>query len=164
MVVKLQEEKSHLRMYSFLTLKSTKFVFLSFHQDVLLCGVYARREAVSDNIDQARRIFDMALLSIGGLPLVGFIRFHLVLILCTLLLVEKHILACQVNCFTKLLLIFILGLSIMSPAGARCYLGFTFLLAITLKHISWSFISISNRHMDITTFIFCLELILCCKV
>lgn len=39
-------------------------------QDVLLCGVYARREAVYGNIDQARKIFDMALLSVGGLPLV----------------------------------------------------------------------------------------------
>ncbi|KAI4347330.1 hypothetical protein L6164_008147 [Bauhinia variegata] len=37
-------------------------------QDVLLCGVYARREASYGNIDHARRIFDMALLSVEGLP------------------------------------------------------------------------------------------------
>ncbi|RAL46346.1 hypothetical protein DM860_015339 [Cuscuta australis] len=37
-------------------------------QDVLLCGVYARREAMFGNIDQSRKIFDMALLSIEGLP------------------------------------------------------------------------------------------------
>ncbi|XP_060964582.1 uncharacterized protein LOC133033621 isoform X2 [Cannabis sativa] len=38
-------------------------------QDVLLCGVYARREAFYGNIDHARRVFDMALSSIEGLPL-----------------------------------------------------------------------------------------------
>lgn len=32
-------------------------------QDVLLCGVYARREAVFGNIDHARKVFDMALSS-----------------------------------------------------------------------------------------------------
>ncbi|KAL2930512.1 Protein NRDE2-like protein [Bienertia sinuspersici] len=38
-------------------------------QDVLLCGVYARREAAYRNIDHARKVFDMALSSISGLPL-----------------------------------------------------------------------------------------------
>ncbi|XP_059641938.1 uncharacterized protein LOC132283914 isoform X2 [Cornus florida] len=38
-------------------------------QDVLLCGVYARREAAFGNIDHARKVFDMALASIEGLPL-----------------------------------------------------------------------------------------------
>ncbi|GMN70975.1 hypothetical protein TIFTF001_052600 [Ficus carica] len=38
-------------------------------QDLLLCGVYARREASYGNIDHARRVFDMALSSIEGLPL-----------------------------------------------------------------------------------------------
>ncbi|EOY21548.1 UPF0614 protein C14orf102, putative isoform 2 [Theobroma cacao] len=38
-------------------------------QDLLLCGIYARREAVYGNMDQARRVFDMALLSLPGLPL-----------------------------------------------------------------------------------------------
>ncbi|KAL2553546.1 hypothetical protein Fot_07165 [Forsythia ovata] len=38
-------------------------------QDVLLCGVYARREALFGNIDHARKVFDMALSSIEGLPL-----------------------------------------------------------------------------------------------
>ncbi|EXB80264.1 hypothetical protein L484_025118 [Morus notabilis] len=38
-------------------------------QDVLLCGVYARREAFYGNMDHARRVFDMALSSIDGLPL-----------------------------------------------------------------------------------------------
>ncbi|CAA2938938.1 NRDE2 homolog isoform X1 [Olea europaea subsp. europaea] len=38
-------------------------------QDVLLCGVYARREALFGNIDNARKVFDMALSSIEGLPL-----------------------------------------------------------------------------------------------
>ncbi|MQL99647.1 hypothetical protein Taro_032373, partial [Colocasia esculenta] len=37
-------------------------------QDLLLCGVYARREAAYGNIDLARKVFDMALLSINGLP------------------------------------------------------------------------------------------------
>lgn len=37
-------------------------------QDVLLCGVYARREANYGNIDHARKVFDMALLSVEGLP------------------------------------------------------------------------------------------------
>lgn len=37
-------------------------------QDVLLCGVYARREAAYGNIDHARKVFDMALASIEGLP------------------------------------------------------------------------------------------------
>ncbi|CAN4085405.1 unnamed protein product [Withania somnifera] len=37
-------------------------------QDVLLCGVYAQREAVFGNIDHARKIFDKALSSIDGLP------------------------------------------------------------------------------------------------
>lgn len=36
----------------------------------MLCGVYARREAFFGNIDHARRVFDMALSSIEGLPLV----------------------------------------------------------------------------------------------
>ncbi|XP_010276297.1 PREDICTED: protein NRDE2 homolog [Nelumbo nucifera] len=38
-------------------------------QDLLLCGVYARREAASGNIDLARKVFDMALSSIEGLPM-----------------------------------------------------------------------------------------------
>ena len=49
----------------------TSFLFCtSRFQDVLLCGVYARREAAYGNIDHARKIFDMALASIEGLPLV----------------------------------------------------------------------------------------------
>ncbi|GLU18411.1 hypothetical protein SLE2022_347150 [Rubroshorea leprosula] len=36
-------------------------------QDLLLCGVYARREAVYGNMDHARKVFDMALLSKSGL-------------------------------------------------------------------------------------------------
>lgn len=39
-------------------------------QDVLLCGVYAKREAFYGNIDHSRKIFDMALSSIEVLPLV----------------------------------------------------------------------------------------------
>ncbi|KAH6815829.1 hypothetical protein C2S51_020649 [Perilla frutescens var. frutescens] len=38
-------------------------------QDVLLCGVYAKREAFYGNIDHSRKVFDMALSSIDGLPL-----------------------------------------------------------------------------------------------
>nr|XP_010917280.1 protein NRDE2 homolog isoform X1 [Elaeis guineensis] len=38
-------------------------------QDLLLCGVYARSEATYGNIDLARKIFDMALSSIDGLPM-----------------------------------------------------------------------------------------------
>jgi hypothetical protein len=34
----------------------------------LLCGVYARREAVFGNIGYARRVFDLALTSVEGLP------------------------------------------------------------------------------------------------
>uniref|UniRef100_A0A7N0UFL9 Protein NRDE2 homolog n=1 Tax=Kalanchoe fedtschenkoi TaxID=63787 RepID=A0A7N0UFL9_KALFE len=37
-------------------------------QDILLCGVYARREAAFGNIDYARRVFDMALSSVEVLP------------------------------------------------------------------------------------------------
>ncbi|KAJ7975310.1 protein NRDE2-like isoform X1 [Quillaja saponaria] len=36
-------------------------------QDILLCGVYARREADYGNLGHARKVFDMALLSIEGL-------------------------------------------------------------------------------------------------
>lgn len=39
-------------------------------QDLLLCGVYARREATYGNIDHARKVFDMALLSVEELPVV----------------------------------------------------------------------------------------------
>ncbi|XP_042501686.1 nuclear exosome regulator NRDE2 [Macadamia integrifolia] len=38
-------------------------------QDILLCGVYARSEAVFGNIDLARKVFDMALGSLEGLQL-----------------------------------------------------------------------------------------------
>ncbi|XP_075483295.1 LOW QUALITY PROTEIN: uncharacterized protein LOC142523397 [Primulina tabacum] len=37
-------------------------------QDVLLCGVYAQREALFGNIDHSRKVFDMALTSVEGLP------------------------------------------------------------------------------------------------
>ncbi|OVA16559.1 RNA-processing protein [Macleaya cordata] len=37
-------------------------------QDLLLCGVYARSEAAYGNVDLARKVFDMALSSIEGLP------------------------------------------------------------------------------------------------
>ncbi|KAK9278602.1 hypothetical protein L1049_028175 [Liquidambar formosana] len=46
-----------------------KCLLKSDRQDLLLCGVYARREAVFGNIDYARKVFDMALSSIDGLPL-----------------------------------------------------------------------------------------------
>ncbi|RDY01351.1 Protein NRDE2-like protein, partial [Mucuna pruriens] len=45
-----------------------KSLLKSDRQDVLLCGVYARREATYGNIDYARKVFDMALLSVEGLP------------------------------------------------------------------------------------------------
>lgn len=45
-----------------------KHLIKSNRQDVLLCGVYARREAIFGNIDHARKVFDMALLSLEGLP------------------------------------------------------------------------------------------------
>ncbi|KAE8678347.1 hypothetical protein F3Y22_tig00111427pilonHSYRG00550 [Hibiscus syriacus] len=38
-------------------------------QDLLLCGIYARREAFYGNMDNARRVFDMALLSLAGFPM-----------------------------------------------------------------------------------------------
>ncbi|KAI3869306.1 hypothetical protein MKX03_010736 [Papaver bracteatum] len=38
-------------------------------QDLLLCGLYARCEAAYGNIDLARKVFDMALSSVEGLPL-----------------------------------------------------------------------------------------------
>ncbi|CAN1265751.1 Nuclear exosome regulator NRDE2 [Linum perenne] len=44
-----------------------KTLLKSDRQDLLLCGVYARREAAFGNIDHARRVFDMALSSIEGL-------------------------------------------------------------------------------------------------
>ncbi|KAG6401993.1 hypothetical protein SASPL_138861 [Salvia splendens] len=37
-------------------------------QDVLLCGVYAKREASYGNIEHSRKIFDMAISSVEGLP------------------------------------------------------------------------------------------------
>uniref|UniRef100_A0A804KRA5 Protein NRDE2 homolog n=1 Tax=Musa acuminata subsp. malaccensis TaxID=214687 RepID=A0A804KRA5_MUSAM len=39
-------------------------------QDLLLCGVYAQSEATYGNIDMARKIFDMALLSTDALPVI----------------------------------------------------------------------------------------------
>ncbi|KAL9324380.1 hypothetical protein ACSQ67_009237 [Phaseolus vulgaris] len=45
-----------------------KSLLKSDRQDVLLCGVYARREATYGNIDHARKVFDMALLSVEALP------------------------------------------------------------------------------------------------
>ncbi|XAR53138.1 hypothetical protein NMG60_11021559 [Bertholletia excelsa] len=45
-----------------------KRLLKSNRQDVLLCGVYARREAAYGNIDHARKVFDMALTSTEGLP------------------------------------------------------------------------------------------------
>ncbi|XP_038687857.1 nuclear exosome regulator NRDE2 isoform X2 [Tripterygium wilfordii] len=45
-----------------------KRLLKSDRQNILLCGVYAQREAVFGNIDHARRVFDMALASIEGLP------------------------------------------------------------------------------------------------
>jgi hypothetical protein len=41
-------------------------VSLSCGQDLLLCGIYGRIEARHGNIDQARKIFDMALSSTEG--------------------------------------------------------------------------------------------------
>ncbi|KAK9028148.1 hypothetical protein V6N11_067960 [Hibiscus sabdariffa] len=38
-------------------------------QDLLLCGIYACREAFYGNMDNARRVFDMALLSLAGFPM-----------------------------------------------------------------------------------------------
>ncbi|TKY44864.1 NRDE protein [Spatholobus suberectus] len=45
-----------------------KSLLKSDRKDILLCGVYARREATYGNIDHARKVFDMALLSVEGLP------------------------------------------------------------------------------------------------
>ncbi|KAH1152400.1 hypothetical protein AAZX31_16G195400 [Glycine max] len=45
-----------------------KSLLKSDRQDLLLCGVYARREATYGNIDHARKVFDMALLSVEELP------------------------------------------------------------------------------------------------
>ncbi|XP_010487670.1 PREDICTED: protein NRDE2 homolog isoform X2 [Camelina sativa] len=45
-----------------------KRLLKSDRQDLLLCGVYAQREAASGNMKHARRVFDMALASICGLP------------------------------------------------------------------------------------------------
>ncbi|KAL5749247.1 hypothetical protein ACOSP7_023850 [Xanthoceras sorbifolium] len=44
-----------------------KGLLKSDRQDLLLCGVYAQREAFFGNIDHARRVFEMALSSIEGL-------------------------------------------------------------------------------------------------
>ncbi|KAM7471048.1 hypothetical protein LguiA_009231 [Lonicera macranthoides] len=68
------EELSHTQMDSFsfsVTPCRTlaKSLLKSNRQDVQLCGVYARREAAFGNIDHARKVFDMALSSIEGLPL-----------------------------------------------------------------------------------------------
>ncbi|XP_076894745.1 uncharacterized protein LOC143547132 [Bidens hawaiensis] len=45
-----------------------KSLLKSNRQDAHLCGVYAKREAAFGNIEHARKAFDMALLSIEGLP------------------------------------------------------------------------------------------------
>ncbi|CAN8258973.1 unnamed protein product [Cochlearia groenlandica] len=45
-----------------------KRLLKSDRQDLLLCGVYAQREAACGNMKYARRVFDMALTSICGLP------------------------------------------------------------------------------------------------
>ncbi|KAL9241950.1 hypothetical protein vseg_016001 [Gypsophila vaccaria] len=45
-----------------------KNLLKSDRQDVLLCGIYARREAAFGNIDHARKVFDMALSSLSGPP------------------------------------------------------------------------------------------------
>ncbi|XP_077230808.1 uncharacterized protein LOC143863910 [Tasmannia lanceolata] len=46
-----------------------KLLLKNDRQDLLLCGVYARKEAASGNIDLARKVFDMALSSLEGLSL-----------------------------------------------------------------------------------------------
>ena len=58
-------------------------IIVSLYQDVLLCGVYARREAAYGNIVHARKIFDMALSSICGMPLVCFFRPFLSFLHCS---------------------------------------------------------------------------------
>ncbi|KAF2317608.1 hypothetical protein GH714_025489 [Hevea brasiliensis] len=64
------EELSVTRMDSSTPCRAlAKYLLKSDRQDLLLCGVYAQREAASGNIDHARRVFDMALSSIDGLPL-----------------------------------------------------------------------------------------------
>lgn len=45
-----------------------KSLLKSNRQDAHLCGVYAKREAAFGNIEYSRKVFDMALLSIEGLP------------------------------------------------------------------------------------------------
>ncbi|GAB2286590.1 hypothetical protein Dimus_020987 [Dionaea muscipula] len=45
-----------------------KRLLKSDRQDLLLCGVYARREAAFGNYEHARKVFDMALSSISVLP------------------------------------------------------------------------------------------------
>ncbi|KAK1309057.1 hypothetical protein QJS10_CPA09g00298 [Acorus calamus] len=45
-----------------------KSLLKSDRQDLLLCGLYARSEAASGNIDLARKVFDMALTSMEGIP------------------------------------------------------------------------------------------------
>ncbi|XP_037495827.1 nuclear exosome regulator NRDE2 [Jatropha curcas] len=64
------EELSNARMDSSTPCRTlAKSLLKNDRQDLLLCGVYAKREAASGNIDHARRVFDMALSSIEGLPL-----------------------------------------------------------------------------------------------
>ncbi|XP_068659851.1 uncharacterized protein [Aristolochia californica] len=46
-----------------------KSLLKSDRQDILLCGVYARFEAAHGNLDLARKVFDMALTSVEGLPM-----------------------------------------------------------------------------------------------
>lgn len=65
----IAEELSTTRMDSSTPCRAlAKSLLKSDRQDLLLCGVYAQREAASGNIDHARRVFDMALSSINGLP------------------------------------------------------------------------------------------------
>ncbi|KAL3512463.1 hypothetical protein ACH5RR_025180 [Cinchona calisaya] len=72
--VLVAEELSNTRMNSSVSRVTpcralAKCLLKNNRQDVILCGVYARREAAFENIDQARKIFDMALSSLEGLPL-----------------------------------------------------------------------------------------------
>ena len=69
----------------------------------MLFGVYARREAFHGNIDHARRVFDMALSSIEGLPLV---RFTCLLQICFVVYFGQPIFVCSGNAQIILLVCF----------------------------------------------------------
>jgi hypothetical protein len=73
----------------------------------LLCGIYARTEAMHGNIEQARKIFDMALLSTEATTEVNYevyvflskFAWSIPIILAELCICNAHCCWCSIICF-----------------------------------------------------------------